>query len=120
MANQLVYKSNNSRVLIQENEEYGKHIVKILNDEYPPPQSVKQFLNEYEIVKDLDIKGIRKVFKWDKIKNHYSLHLEYVDGITLRDFSKKRPKLIDSIKIGISIAKTLSDIHSRNIIHRSN
>jgi predicted ATPase/class 3 adenylate cyclase len=118
MANQLVYKSNNSRVLIQENEEYGKHIVKILNDEYPPPQSVKQFLNEYEIVKDLDIKGIRKVFKWDKIKNHYSLHLEYVDGITLRDFSKKRPKLIDSIKIGISIAKTLSDIHSRNIIHK--
>ncbi len=119
MASELVHESHNSRLFIHENAEFGKHLIKILNEEYPSPHAVKYFYNEFEIVKDLAlVEGVRKVLASGKFNNRYSLHLEYIDAITLREFKERKPDLPSCLRIGIKLAGILDQIHRKNIIHK--
>jgi hypothetical protein len=109
--NRLLYESRNSRLLLAANEEYGTHVVKILNQEFPSAQSVKHFVNEFELLKDYDIPGIRKVLGRGKFQNHQAIFLEHIEGVTLRQLFGEEIPLVDKLKVAINLIQVIGNIH---------
>jgi len=95
-------------------------IVKVLKEEYPAPQHILQFNNEYEITHNLNIVGIRKAFEKRQIKDgQFILLLRYVEGIPLKKFALEKPIPIEHFLIvATQIAKTLHQLHHNHIIHK--
>jgi histidine kinase len=116
--NRLLYESRNSRLLLAANEEYGTHVVKILNQEFPSAQSVKHFVNEFELLKDYDIPGIRKVLGRGKFQNHQAIFLEHIEGVTLRQLFGEEIPLVDKLKVAINLIQVIGNIHDHSIIHK--
>lgn len=120
-----IYESDNSIIYeaIQENDN-KKVIIKVLQDEYPSPEKIVQFDNEYEFTKDINSKYVRKAFKKAKIDGHYTLFLEYVDAKTVREvFGRDNsqvaiPSLFDFLQIAVLIAEAIGVVHKHNIIHK--
>lgn len=114
----LLYESQNSRLFLMDNQEYGTHVVKILNQEFPSAQSVKHFSNEYEILQSLNIDGVRKVLGRGKLKSNQAIFLEYVEGFTLREFAERSPSLIEKVEVTCNLLQILARIHDHSIIHK--
>ncbi|MFK7904305.1 MAG: AAA family ATPase, partial [Chitinophagales bacterium] len=95
-------------------------IVKVLKEDYPAPQHILQFNNEYEITHNLNIIGIRKAFEKKQIKNgQFILLLKYVEGISLKKLASEKPIPIEHFLIvATQIAKTLHQLHRNHIIHK--
>jgi PAS domain S-box-containing protein len=94
-------------------------IVKVLKAESFIPSEIARFKREYEIIRQADIDGIVKTL--DIVPHHrsFALILEDFDGISLSEFMKTRTiSLAVFLKIGISLAETLGDLHQKNIIHK--
>ncbi|MGB1241733.1 MAG: AAA family ATPase, partial [Chitinophagales bacterium] len=95
-------------------------IVKVLKEDYPAPQHILQFNNEYEITHDLNIVGIRKAFEKKQIKDgQFILLLKYVEGTALKKLALESPIPIEHFLIvAIQLAKTLHLLHRKHIIHK--
>jgi len=114
----LLYESQSSRLLLMDNQEYGTHVVKILNQEFPSAQSVKQFSNEFDVLQALKIDGVRKALGRGKLKNNQAIFLEYVDGVTLWEFAERNPSLPDTLKVACNLMQIIARIHDRGVIHK--
>ncbi|WCL50455.1 SpoIIE family protein phosphatase [Leptospira sp. GIMC2001] len=80
---------------------------------------VSQLRHEYELTKKLKIAGVIKPIKF--VSNPEETYLAFHDfgGEVLSEFMRKANLDIDSIlKIGINIAKTLGELHSKGIVHK--
>jgi predicted ATPase/signal transduction histidine kinase len=120
MSERLIYESENSRVFLRSDEgEEAPVVVKILNQEFPSNRSIRQFYNEYEMVKDLDVPGVRRVLDMGKVNNRHSLTLEYVEGITAKALAGEGPVALELfLQVAIQACEILSQIHQRNIVHK--
>ena len=119
--NQLIHRGENSVIYFDASKKYPKpSIIKVLVEEYPDENKIAQFHNEYEFLKNVDIKGVRKAY--DKIHtadNRHALVLEYIVGKTLQEtFSKKLPSIPHFLEISIQISEILLQLHQRGIIHK--
>ena len=100
MQNQLLYQGTHTNLSLEEHEDLGKVVVKSLNDEFPTPQVIENFLHEYELCKDLNLSGVRKALAWEKKKQSHRIYMEYVDGITLSEYILTKIKFEkDQIKL---------------------
>ncbi|OJJ23937.1 hypothetical protein BKI52_06190 [marine bacterium AO1-C] len=117
---QPIYKGSNSIIYYQEKSNYGFPVViKMFPAPVPTLKQLSYFKNEYEIVKDADIQGIRKALGQVKIEETDALVLEYVEGEAISTLLNKASIPIeDCLKIGISVSQTLGEIHQHQIIHR--
>ena len=95
--------------------------IKILKDEFLENKDfIRRFKNESKTIAMLSHPNIVKIFDvslGDKIQY---IVMEYVDGITLKDFieKQKRVKWKDAIFFTGQILSALSHAHSKGIIHR--
>jgi len=113
-----LYKSTNSTVYRGTRIADRKAIIlKILNTD--TPEDIIRFSNEYTFTKDIDIKGVRKVYESLQVDNKYALILEYVEGDTLRKtYIENRHGLTDFLSMAIQITQVLGEIHKHDIIHK--
>lgn len=120
MPEKLIYESKKSKIYLSEENEWGKPVImKILNYEFPTPNDIQQFSNEFDIIDGVNIPGIRNALKKTKEKNRHALYLEYFDGQTIAEaFRGKQNDLVDFLHIAIFIANSVGDIHKNNIIHK--
>jgi len=120
MTEVLSFESKNSKIILSNTSEWGFPVVtKILNKEFPSPQAIRHFYNEYGITKDLDIPGVRKVLRMGKIQNQHALVFQYAAGIPLKKKVADGPLSIgEFLHIAINTARILADIHRMNIIHK--
>lgn len=116
----LVHEGLNSLIYRKETSEYGTPvIIKLLKYDHLTPEQIAQSQNEYELTKDLSVKGIRKAYEKITIDGAIALILEYTEGETLRKtFVEQRRPLAEILTIAISAAQVLGDIHHANIIHK--
>ena len=69
MKETLIYESKKSKIYYCENGQLEKPFaMKVLNYEFPTPQDISQFYNEYEIISSINLSGIRNVLKKGKEK----------------------------------------------------
>jgi len=120
MAEQLIYESKKSKIYLVDDNEWNRPVVmKILNFEFPTPNDIAQFYNEYDIIEGLDLKGTRNVLKRSKEKNRHALFLDWFEARTLKDvFQKKQNDILDFLYMAVGAADALGEIHQHNIIHK--
>ncbi|MEO6168508.1 MAG: AAA family ATPase, partial [Chitinophagales bacterium] len=120
MTERLIYESKKSKIYLQDESEWDKPVLlKVLNYEFPAPIDIAQFYNEYEMLEDLNMPGIRNVLKRTKAKNRHAIFLEWIEAPTLSEaFKNKQGDIIDFLYIAIAIAQAVGEIHRNNIIHK--
>lgn len=120
MTEKLIYESGKSRVYYRPDSDWGKPVImKVLNYEFPTPLEIAQFYNEYEIISDIHLDGIRRVLKKGKENNRHAIFFEWIEGERLDvAFRGKQNDIADFLHLAISAAHTLGEIHRHNIIHK--
>jgi predicted ATPase/class 3 adenylate cyclase len=116
----LLYEGANSLIYrLPPGESTSPAVLKILKADYPPPERIAQFNNEFELTKDLDAAGVRKALKRDKVDGRHGLVLEYVEAQTLREaFADGALSLATFLDVAIKIAEALQQIHDARIVHK--
>ncbi|MEG4807081.1 ATP-binding sensor histidine kinase [Microcoleus sp. F8-D3] len=100
-------------------EEQKPVILKTLTPPYPTPAQISQLLHESEILKNLSLPGIVKLYKIETYNHFPVLVLEDFGGISLKEFlSKNQLELQQFLHIGIKLAETIGQLHEHRIIHK--
>jgi predicted ATPase/signal transduction histidine kinase/tRNA A-37 threonylcarbamoyl transferase component Bud32 len=111
-ANSLVYRG----VRFYDNQPV---ILKVLKEDYPTPEELTRYRQEYEITHDLDLTGVIKAYSIEKYQNTLAIILEDFGGESLRQLMVVRPfTLKEFLPLAIQIAEALGHIHLANIIHK--
>lgn len=100
----------------------GKPVaIKILNDEFNKDESaVKRFINESKAVSMISAENIVKIFDVVISDNLKYIVMEYIDGITLKDYVDKVGALgwKEAVHYTKQILKGLDAAHEKGIVHR--
>ncbi|MBE8987698.1 AAA family ATPase [Nostoc sp. LEGE 12450] len=94
-------------------------VIKLLKREYPSFSELVQFRNQYAIAKNLDIPSIIKPYSLEPHHNGYALVMEDFGGISLRQFTQRRPlSLEEFLPIALQLIDTLHQLHQQRVIHK--
>src|SRR5580704_1043387 len=104
MGDRLVYESKKSKVFRRQDDGSGTvTAVKVLNHEFPTPADIAQFHNEFDIISDLKLSGIRGALRKTRENNRHVLEMEWVDGENLKTtFRQKSGDIADALHIAIA------------------
>jgi len=95
-------------------------ILKFLNRDYPTPEQIRRYKQEYYLTCQLDSPGIIKAYCLEQWQRSYAIALEDFGGISLKKWltERKQLSLSEFLLIAIAIAESLGQIHAQNIIHK--
>ncbi len=115
-----IYESSNSFVYrgIRESD-HTSVILKVLRENYPTPEIITRYRQEYEITRSLNTPGVIKVYDLQPYLHGLAMVLEDFGGESLRAIADRTSfELEEFLTIAIKIATSLSAIHAANIIHK--
>lgn len=95
-------------------------VLKMLKAEYPEPQDIARLNYEYDLLKQLNIPEIIRVYNLEVQQNHFALVLESVsNSATLRTYlNSHQLNIVAFLRLAIQIADALDKIHEAGIIHK--
>ena len=115
-----IYESANSLVYraIREQDQQPV-ILKVLKENYPTPQELTRYKQEYEIIRSLNLDGIVGAYGLHKYQNTLVILLEDFGGESLKILMSQRQfTLKEFLVIAIQAAESLGNIHAAHIIHK--
>ena len=119
MTDQLIYESRKSKVFYRTENSGAAFAVKVLNYEFPTPEDISQFHNEFDIIQGLHLSGVRNAVKKTRENGRHVLIMEWVKGQSLKEaFRDKTDDIIDVLHIAIAASGALAEIHQHHIIHK--
>ena len=87
-----------------------------------PEQSAQELVemrHEHEITRDLEIDGVLRAEELVLCENGWALILENTGGLPLRKLMDlARLDLLDSLKVAVSLAGILKEVHQQGILHK--
>ncbi len=96
-----------------------KVILKVCRSEQPNLTDLAKLHHEYQILKQLDLNGVIRVYDLIKTQNQIILVLEDMEGESLRSFLNKKPlKLELFFKIALQVVDAIDELHIQHIIHK--
>lgn len=100
--------------------ELGRTVaLKFLFTELAAHQSrVSRFVQEAKAASALNHPNILTVYEIGRTEDTTFIATEFVEGVTLRQYMRQRPKLIEILDIAIQIASALVAAHAAGIVHR--
>jgi serine/threonine protein kinase len=94
-------------------------ILKVLKEDYPTPEELTRYRQEYEITKSLNLDGVIKSYSIEKYQNTLVMILEDFGAESLKQLMAARPfTLKEFLPIVILLSDSLGNIHAANIIHK--
>jgi len=95
-------------------------ILKFLNRDYPTPEQIRRYKQEYYLTCQLDSPGIIKAYQLEEWQRSYAIVLEDFGAMSLKQWLEEQKilSLQEFLLIAIAIAESLGQIHSQNIIHK--
>ncbi len=94
-------------------------VLKVLNQDYPTPEQLNRYKQEYEINCRLDFPGAIKVYGLESYQRTLVIVFEDFGGESLQEFIAHKPlRGEEFLNIAIQIAGNLGEIHRRKIIHK--
>ncbi|HLO48799.1 MAG TPA: protein kinase, partial [Kamptonema sp.] len=116
----LIYESSNSLVYQGIRQQDSQPvIVKLLKQDYPTPQELTRYKQEYEITSNLNLDSTVKAYSLEKYQNTIAIVLEDFGGKSLRMLvSEQKFTLSEFIEISIQATESLGQIHAANVIHK--
>jgi len=96
-------------------------VLKVLRDNYPPPEEINRFQQEFDIIKKLErTSGVINVHHMEKYQNSFVMVIEDFQAKSLDQYIEKiRLNLEECLNIGIHISNIINDIHGQYIIHNN-
>ncbi|MBD1808828.1 AAA family ATPase [Microcoleus sp. FACHB-SPT15] len=120
-----IYESANSLVYRGIREQDNKAVIlKVLKEDYPTPNELTLYRQEYEITHNLNLEGVVKAYGLEPYQRTLVIILEDFGASSLKQLMNepvgKRPvvPLPKFLNIAIKIVEILGNIHSSNIIHK--
>ncbi|MCL1463961.1 ATP-binding sensor histidine kinase [Argonema galeatum] len=115
-----IYDSPNSEVyrgILQKDNQ--PVILKVLKQDYPTPEEIRRYKQEYELASNLNIHGIIKAYGLENYQNTLVIIFEDFGGESLKILMNSRKfNIAEFLAIAIAIAHSLGHVHTANIIHK--
>ena len=100
----------------------GKRVaIKMLKDTIEnDTQAIRRFINESRAISMMDSDNIVKIYYVSVSGPHKFIAMEYIDGITLREYMNHKGMVSwsETVEFAIQILTALGHAHSKGIIHR--
>ena len=120
-----IYESSASLVYRGVREQDDRAIVvKMLKQDYPSPQELTRYRQEYEITRALDLEGVVKAYSQQDYQRTLVILLEDFGGESLERWMRQRPEtfcpmpLSAFFHLAIALSDILGKIHAANVIHK--
>ncbi len=120
-----IYESSASLVYRGIREVDGQAIViKLLKQDYPSPQELTRYRQEYAITRSLDVEGVIRAYSQQGYQRTLVILLEDFWGESLEYWIQQRPETFcpmpvsNFLPLAINLSKILGRIHAANIIHK--
>ncbi|NER96026.1 MAG: serine/threonine protein kinase, partial [Symploca sp. SIO1B1] len=116
----LIYESTNSEVYQALREQDSKSVIlKILKQNYPSPQELTRYKQEYELTRYLQSDGVVETYDLIPYQRTLVIVLEDFGGQSLHNLTHgKALAIAEFLPIAIKITKVLGEIHHHQIIHK--
>lgn len=93
--------------------------LKVLRSDYPSPQELMSYRREYELLLELDGKGVVRAYSLESWQNTLVMVLEDFGAESLRRILQRQSLSLEQcLELGIAITEALGEVHTRGIIHR--
>lgn len=94
-------------------------ILKVLKPNYPTPNELTRYKQEYKLTSSLNLEGVIKAYSLEKHQNTLVIILEDFGGESLKKLMQHHQfSLCDFLSIAIKISTSLGQIHAAHIIHK--
>ena len=99
-------------------------VVKLLKQDYPSPQELTRYRQEYEITRSLNLEGVVEAYSQQDYQRTLVIFLEDFGGESLDHWMRQRPEtfypmpLPAFLRLAINLTAILGRIHRANIIHK--
>jgi PAS domain S-box-containing protein len=119
-----IYESSNSLVYRGIRDDGVGLVVKMLKFDYPSPQELTRYRQEYKIIRSLTVEGVVKAYSQQDYQRTLVILLEDFGGESLEQWMHKRPEmfcpmpLCQFLSLAIAISEILGKIHAANVIHK--
>ncbi|MBD2728914.1 AAA family ATPase [Nostoc sp. FACHB-892] len=119
-----IYESSNSLVYRGIRDDGVGIVAKILKLDYPSPQELTRYRQEYKITCSLNLEGVIKAYSQQDYQRTLVIILEDFGGESLEQWMHKRPDIFcpmplsTFLGLAIAICDILGRIHAANIIHK--
>ncbi|BAZ48701.1 serine/threonine protein kinase and signal transduction histidine kinase with GAF and PAS/PAC sensor [Nostoc sp. NIES-4103] len=119
-----IYESSNSLVYRGIREDGVEIVVKMLKLDYPSPQELTRYRQEYKIIRSLNLEGVIKAYSQQDYQRTLVILLEDFGGESLEKWMQKRPDIFcpmplsTFLGIAIAVCEILGRIHAANVIHK--
>jgi serine/threonine protein kinase len=118
-----IYESANSLVYRGIRDDGQTIVIKRLKEEYPSPQELTRYRQEYEITRSLNLEGVIKAYSQQDYQRTLVILLEDFGGESLEQWMRRRSDfcpmpLATFLRLAIALTDILSRIHADNIIHK--
>ncbi|RKZ38155.1 MAG: hypothetical protein DRQ41_12540, partial [Gammaproteobacteria bacterium] len=119
---QQIYESANSLVYrALRNKDNQAVILKVLKEDYPTPEELTRYRQEYDITRRLaDLDGVVKAYSLEKHQNTLVICLENFGAKSLKMWLEegRRFNLDELLTLAIHATEILGQIHRQNITHK--
>ncbi|WP_239651769.1 serine/threonine protein kinase [Neosynechococcus sphagnicola] len=118
-----IYESANSLVYRGIRDNGQEIVVKLLKQDYPAPQELTRYRQEYEITRSLNLEGVVKAYSQQDYQRTLVILLEDFGGESIERWMRQRPEffpmpLATFLRLAIALTDILGSIHASNIIHK--
>jgi len=120
-----IYESSASLVYrgsrVQDNQAI---VIKLLKQDYPSPQELTRYRQEYQITRSLNLEGVVKAYSQQDYQRTLIILLEDFGGESLEYWMRNRPEsfrpmpLAPFLQLAINLTNILGKIHAARIIHK--
>lgn len=119
--NKKLYESPNSIIYSVRDKNNQTCILKLLKQAYPPPETIAQFKQEYEIIKNLNSQGLKGVIRVYDLASHdqLTLVLEDFGGQSLVQLKLAgHMEIANFLALAARITEIVGQIHQKYVIHK--
>jgi diguanylate cyclase (GGDEF)-like protein len=117
-----IHDGNNSRVYrARRVEDRRSLILKILKADYPTPNQLRRYRQEYHLTHQLQLPSIIKAYGLEEWQRTLVMTLEDFGGISLDQWLQQRQQGLpvgEFLPLALKIVDGLEQLHSQNIIHK--
>ncbi|MBW4627042.1 MAG: AAA family ATPase [Brasilonema octagenarum HA4186-MV1] len=99
-------------------------IIKLLKQDYPSPQEITRYKQEYQITCSLNLEGVIKTYSQQEYQRTLVILLEDFGGESLEYWMRLRPEtfcpmpISTFLPLAIDVTRILGRIHTANVIHK--
>ncbi|NEQ65212.1 MAG: AAA family ATPase, partial [Symploca sp. SIO2D2] len=116
-----IHDSTNSQVYRAQRVRDGQPVIlKFLSRDYPTPEQIRRYKQEYHLTCQLDSPGIVKAYNLQEWQRSYVIALEDFGAISLKQWLQQHQNLSwqEFVWLAVSITESLGQIHAQQIIHK--